>query len=239
MRFPRDIKLRNRIVAVVRKLQQLDSGAGNLALVRSNSLKELENELDATIFDLYELTPAERDMIRETCSLGLDLFYRHHKGEALRQVVQPTRTFGTLSDLPPAGDGLSAYLRIFLEIWNAELAPDGELAWRVLSPPSGAPLLAVSFTTRYRRDAPPVNSSDTDVQTWSKVLTHLQQDSLAHGGSSRIFVDTFYRYVGDREILFIKRNERRFWTRTAAREDAESALTHLMNVEDAASGGER
>jgi hypothetical protein len=45
--------------------------------------------------------------------------------------------------------------------------------------------------------------------------------------------------VTDREILFIKRNERRFWTSTAAREDAESALTHLMNVEDALSGEKR
>jgi hypothetical protein len=64
----------------------------------------------------------------------------------------------------------------------------------------------------------------------------LNQDSLVHAATSRIFVDTFFRYVSDREILFIKRNERRFWTRTAAREDAESALTHLMNLEDGAPG---
>jgi hypothetical protein len=108
----------------------------------------------------------------------------------------------------------------------------------VLSPPSGAPLLAVSFTTRYMQDASPAALSDTGAEAWSNVLAHLQQDSLVHGGSSRIFIDTFFRYVGDREILFIKRNERRFWTRTAAREDAESALAHLMNVEDVASGGQ-
>src|SRR3984893_11567404 len=49
--------------------------------------------------------------------------------------------------------------------------------------------------------------------------------------SSRIFIDTFFRHVGNQEILFIKRNEQRFWTRTAAREDAESTLTHLMHQE--------
>jgi hypothetical protein len=68
-------------------------------------------------------------------------------------------------------------------------------------------------------------------------LAHLHQHSLVHAGTSRIFIDTFFRHVSDREILFIKRNERRFWTRTAAREDAESALTHLMNLEDVIPGG--
>jgi hypothetical protein len=52
-----------------------------------------------------------------------------------------------------------------------------------------------------------------------------------------MFIDTFFRYVSDREILFIKRNERRFWTCTAAREDAESSLTHLMNLEEGVPGG--
>jgi hypothetical protein len=60
-----------------------------------------------------------------------------------------------------------------------------------------------------------------------------------HADSSRIFIDTFFRGVSECEILFIKRNERRFWTRTAAREDAESALTYLMNREDVAQDGKR
>jgi hypothetical protein len=59
---------------------------------------------------------------------------------------------------------------------------------------------------------------------------------LVPAGTSRIFIDTFFRYVSDREILFVKRNERRFWTRTAAREDAESAVTYLMNQEEGVPG---
>jgi len=206
---------------------------------RANELRRLENELDTAVFDLYELSSAERDAVREMCSVGLDVFYRHQHGDALREVVQPRRSVGTFSDLTGAEDGLSAYLRVFLEIWNAELALDGELAWRVLSPPSGAPLLAVSFVTRYKQDASPAALSDTNAEAWSNVLARLQEDSLVSGSSSRIFIDTFFRYIGDREILFVKRNERRFWTRTAAREDAESALAYLIDTEDDGSGGER
>ncbi len=248
IRLPRDVKLRNRIARIVKQLQQLTVPTAARDLLEqknarehrtcANDLRRLEDELDAAIFELYELSPAERDAIRETCSMGLDLFYRYHNGDALREVAQPSRSVGTFSDLPGTGDDLSAYLRIFLEIWNAELAPDAELAWRILSPPSGAPLLAVSFTTRYIQDASPAALSNTDAEAWSNVLTHLHQDSHVRGGSSRIFIDTFFRYVGDREILFIKRNERRFWTRTAAREDAESALAHLMNLKDVGSGGQ-
>jgi hypothetical protein len=58
----------------------------------------------------------------------------------------------------------------------------------------------------------------------------LQKNARTHLDSSRIFVDSFFRYVSETEILFIKRNEQRFWTRTAAREDAEAALTFLMNA---------
>jgi hypothetical protein len=70
-------------------------------------------------------------------------------------------------------------------------------------------------------------------------LAKLDQSSLMPANSSRLFVDSFVRYVSESEILFIKRNERRFWTSTAAREDAESALTYLINSADTARGGKR
>ena len=251
--FPKDGELRDRIVRVVSELRRLDMPPANMELFQgtaADDLSRLEAELNKAVFELYGLTDAERDLIREKCSIGLDLFYQHHRGKALHEVVQPPRDFGTLSDLPQSNEelsaplrafllpdtdeGLSAYLRTFLEAWNAELAPDGEFIWRVLSPPSHAPLLAVSFTTRYRNDQRLDESGEHDA--WPGVLADLQRHSVIPAGTSRIFIDNFFRHVGDHQILFIKRNERRFWTRTAAREDAESALTHLMNLEDGVPG---
>ena len=238
--FPKNIKLRNRIIRIVGELQQLDeqsaSDFGLFHKTTTGDLRNLEEKLNEAVFDLYELTAAERDLISDKCSIGLDLFYQYYKGEALREVIQPAQNFGTLSDLSQTQDGLSAYLRTFLDIWNAELAPDGEFAWRVLSPPSNAPLLAVCFSTRYKKGQRSVESTDHDPVAWSDILSDLQQHSLVPAGTSRIFIDTFFRYVSDREILFVKRNERRFWTRTAAREDAESALTYLMNQEEGVPG---
>ena len=234
IRFPADAGLRDRIVRVVKKLQNLDLDPDGLALggaVAHGRLPELERELDAAVFDLYQLNTAERDLVYEFCTIGLDLFYQSRSSAALGEVVRPDRSVGTLPDVSNANAGLAAYLRVFLESWKRELGADEELVWRVLSPPSRAPLLAVSFSI-YDKKAPVPNGGDQN--EWRKVLAKLDQASLVPAGGSRIFIDTFFRYVGDRELLFVKRNEQRFWSRTAAREDVASTLAYLMNQEDIA-----
>lgn len=235
--LPTDGELRNRIVRIVNDLQAIDVDRGALfGGPLPSKVADLEKQLEVAVFDLYGLTAAEGELIRDKCSTGLDLFYQHQKGTALRALPLPDQRSGTWSELPQSDDGLAPYLRSFLEIWNAELAPEGEFAWAVMSPPSNAPLLAVRFTTRYKNGQPAVPPTAQETASWSSVLADLRRHSIVPAGASRIFVDTFFRYISDREILFIKRNERRFWTRSAAREDAESALTHLMNLEAASSG---
>jgi hypothetical protein len=239
--FPRNAALRDRIMRIVEELQRLDLKPDGLALggiEAQQRLPTLERALDAAIFDLYELNSAERDLVTEMCQVGLELFYRNQKSDALREVVPPARGVGTYAEVSQAVDGLSAYLRTFLEIWNRELAPGGELVWRLASPPSGAPLVGVWFATHYR-NTPVQASSGNGAGVWRDLIAKLDQSSRLPANSSRIFIDTFFREVSEREILFIKRNERRFWTRTAAREDAESALTHLMNREDVPQDGMR
>ena len=232
IRFPENKRLRNRIVRVVKKLQNLDRDLAGLALgweMAHGRLPELEKELDAAVFDLYQLNTAERDLVHEFCSIGLNLFYRSRNSEAVREVHRPERSVGTLEDVSGAKVGLAAYLRVFLESWKRELDADGDLVWQVLSPPSRAPLLAVSFGI-YDKRVPLPDGEDRG--QWRDVLAKLEKVSLVPMGRSRIFVDTFFRHVGDQELLFVKRNEQRFWSRSAAREDVGSTLAFLMNQED-------
>lgn len=236
--FPQNTALRERIVEIVQELQSLELRPEGLELAGADALRrlpELERRLDDAVFDLYELTAAQRDLVQEMCTVGLDLFYRSQKSDALREVNRPEQNTGKLVDVCRSKDGLSAYLRVFLESWNAGLASGTELVWRLLSPPSRAPLLAVSFVS-HDKGLPLPESSEDETGAWSRILREIDRFSLVHANSSRIFIDTFFRYVSDHEILFIKRNEQRFWTRTAAREDAESALTYLLNLEPPVSG---
>jgi hypothetical protein len=234
--FPENAELRDRIVEIVTQLQALDIGSDNFPLGSVQALTQLpalEQQLDDAVFDLYKLSPGDRDLVREMCDMGFDLFYRKESSDALRAVVRPQQGAGNIASLAQADGGLSSYLRTFLKIWNAELDFDAEFHWHVLSPPSGAPLIAVSFAARYKND-PVLQLSWDEADAWREVLATLDRGSLNPIDRSRIYIDSFFRYVSDREILFIKRNERRFWGRTAAREDAESALTFLMNSQFAA-----
>ena len=234
--FPENAELRERIVRIVAQLQTLDIGPDNFPLGSAqalNQLPELERQLDDAVFDLYRLSPGERDLIREMCNMGLDLFYGKENSDALQKVDRPKQNAGTIANLAQADEGLPSYLRTFLKIWNVELDSDSEFHRHVLSPPSGAPLIAVSFTAHYKSDAV-LRLSNDEGQAWREVLATLDRVSVSPVERSRIFLDSFFRYVSDTEILFIKRNERRFWSRTAAREDAESALTFLMNSQSAA-----
>ncbi len=237
IRFPTDARLRDGIVRVVAELQSVIPHSRRLAGGEARGvvrIRELEREIDDLIYDLYGLTAAERDLVDELCTGGLDLFYRGKNSDAIDEVARPERGVGTLATVSNAKAGLPAYLRVFLESWRRELGADGELAWRVLSPPSRAPLLAVAFAMC---NGNTLATSEGDEEEWRRVLAKLERWARMPQGAARIYVDTFFRYVGDRELLFVKRNERRFWTRTAAREDAESALTYLMNQEHMSRGG--
>jgi hypothetical protein len=239
--FPAEGRLRDRIVQVVEELRNLDlypQGLVLAGLAAQRRLPQLERELDDAVFDLYALNGSERTLVREMCSLGLDFFYRNHESPAAKPLASLPRSWGTRADVAQADSGLNAYLEAFLQMWNSELEPDGELAWRVLSPPSGAPLLAVNFTTRFKRE-PVTAPSDTDTEGWANVLEKLEKDTRIPAGGSAIFIDTFFRVIGEREMLFVKRNEARFWTRTAAKEDAEAALVQLIHQEEAWSGKDK
>jgi hypothetical protein len=253
--FPEDQRLRDRIVGIVAELQKLseprpargrrtrtparstqmvlgisDDGRDDLAATQTRRA-ELECQLDEAFFDLYQLDPAERDVVREMCATGLDLFYRNHKSDAVKKVIRPDRTCGTLADIAQAESDLAAYLRIFLEGWNQQLGTEGEFAWRVLSPKSKAPLLALVFEARSSDDATgPFDTSDDEA--WEEVLKKLAKDALVPMGSSRIFIDTFFRVVTEHEILIVKRDERRFWTKGAAREDVEATMLRAIRAQE-------
>ena len=227
--FPTDLELRNRIVRLVDRLQNLAPAQRGLLFDGMTSEyhdDEITQELDTAIYDLYELGSADRDLIHELCSVGLDLFYRNQESDAVAEVIRPEFDIGTLSDVANSRDGLSAYLYTFLTCWKTEFDTEDDLIWQITSPPSRAPLLAISFAMGGKS---PIPTDGEEREGWSDVLARLEQSARTASGSPRVLVDTFFRYVGEQEVLFVKRNEQRFWTRSAAREDVESTIAFLLN----------
>jgi hypothetical protein len=63
------------------------------------------------------------------------------------------------------------------------------------------------------------------------VLNLLGKSSLQAYHARRVFIDGMVRVVTKTDIVLIKRNERRLWTRSAAREDAEATLHQIMRYQ--------
>lgn len=236
-------QVRNRIIAIVEKLQNIEEPSGD-ALAELDPIKrrkadagrqrieQLEEELDEAVFELYELNEADRDLVRDMCRYGLDFFYRRGKSIAVQPVRLPPKTRGVLSDLPiRCKEGLEGYLQVFVGQWNADLESEGELGWEVVDGPPGSGVLAVIFSTIGK-----INKNEFECErrsAWQDVLARLSRRALVPIGTKKtIYTDTFVRAVSEHEILIIKRNETRHWTRSIARDDADATLAQAMRLAD-------
>lgn len=234
VRFPTDLVLRHKLVRIVDELRREGTLGGPLFTPQSS---HLEQALDEAVFDLYELTTTERDQIRDLCRVGLELLYNPVHGAATQPVLLDMKHLqGVVADLPSLPSlsvGLTNYLGAFLDIWNRELEPDGEFAWRVIRPPYH-PMLAVVFTTQ-EKGITPSSLLLNDQAAWEQLLARC--DAVRPRPiSRRVYIEGLIRVVTDTEIIIIKRNEQRLWTRSAAREDAEASLVQALNLQSFSRG---
>jgi hypothetical protein len=226
--FPRETKLRTRIVGIVNQLREPK------VLFDEPRIAQFEATLDDAIFDLYELNEADRDLVRDMCNYGLDFFYARSSSHAVSPVELPTILHGLACDLPRERvDGLTGYLQVFLRHWNADLAPDGELAWEIIPGPGSAPVMAALFCTVANGERPEPAMARGCGWIWDDLLQRIGEKGLVPAEAKRtIYTDTFVRAVSDHEILIIKRNEARFWIRGAALADADATVAQAMSLAD-------
>jgi len=227
IRLPTNDNLKDRIISIVDSLRNRDDEL----LESHNEIATLEKQLDKAVFELYELGEAEQDLVLDMCETGLEFFHQANNSEAT-QCLNITAKQGLMQDLPQNRDqeqGLQGYLYAFLDAWNAELEPEGEFNWTVINLPNN-PMLAVIFSTQNKGE-PLRLLPDTTQADWDAVLKRCGA-ALKYPVSRNIYIEGMVRSVSDTEIIIIKRNERRLWTRTAAREDAEATLAQAIRLQE-------
>jgi hypothetical protein len=246
--FPKDQGIREKVIDIVEQLQNCNPIKYSIEHPEETTpekieaqLTELEYQLDEAIFDVYDLTIAERDLIRDMCDVGIEFYYNHINSKAVKPVESyPQQNQGLLNDINKnrqTQKGLEGYLQAFLDIWNRELEPDGEFSWQIIRPQFQGlenPMLAVIFSTQEYGEKPqPVSQSDQ--KQWIGIIAQLARQEnglLVPYNSHQIYLDGLVRSVSDTEIIIIKRNERRFWTRSMAREDAEATMLQIINLQE-------
>jgi type I restriction-modification system DNA methylase subunit len=204
----------------------------------SEDIVSLENRLDEAIFNLYSLRKSERDLIRDMCDLGIEFFYNEIESNAVKPIATGIfqQKFGLLKTISDETNSslpemLKDYLTIFLNSWNRELSPDGELNWRIIIPDQSLTMLCLVFSTQEMGVSPQPSNENQDA--WKMVLNVLDDALLVPYKSNQIYIDHMVRAVTDTDIIIIKRNERRLWTRSMAREDIEATLLQTINLQEA------
>jgi type I restriction-modification system DNA methylase subunit len=237
IRLPEDTRIRGEIVNIVNQLQSWQDDSTNVdnTEIIGGSVAQLERQLDNIVFDLYGLGEPDRDLIRDMCQYGLDFFYNHSKSIAASRLGHsPKNHQGFARDIPVEREqqlGIEGYLHAFLQTWNRELEPDGEFSWRIIRP-DDVPMIAVVFTTQEPNTVLDEEQSES-ISEWNEVLAQCSE-ALLLPVEHRIYIDGMVRVVTDSDIIIIKRDEQRLWTRTAAREDAEATLLQAVLLQNEA-----
>ena len=95
-------------------------------------------------------------------------------------------------------------------------------------------MLCVVFSTQEVGHIPQFPDNDEDA--WVTVLSELNDALLVPYKSNRVYIDGIVRAVTDTDIIIIKRNEKRLWTKSMAREDLEATLLQAINLQESKQG---
>jgi len=75
------------------------------------------------------------------------------------------------------------------------------------------------------------------MNSWHYLLEQIGKSLPQPLGTSQIIIDGVAHVVSNDAVIVIKRNEKRFWTRSLAREDADATLCKRMVESKTEDGG--
>jgi hypothetical protein len=209
-----------KVIAIVDKLRGYQPQKRDILHPAGVSEREIEEkrrkweaELDEAIFTLYGLHEEQRDLIRDCCEVTLPFFYK------------PFNSIGTMLAVDD-GDltWIEKYVHIFCRRWNAYLGDDEEMRAEIHVGAHGN-MIAVEFFPADRDDPWELSPK---VDSWGHILEEIGNTLSKPMATSQIVLDGLAHVVSKNGIIIIKRNEKRFWTRSLAREDADATLCKRM-----------
>lgn len=221
------------VVGAVDALRSEDAEASSLFLDDQHGAdrrSSIMSGLDRAVYELFQLTSAQRDLIEDFHAAQDDFASQRRRplADAGRVRIDDLTT-GTARSLPSADGGrgaLAPYLRTFVSAWNRELGTQGEMAWEVHRA-DRPPILCVVFRTQTPGAGIPSEESSDE---WAEVLAGLEA-AVERPVGHDLFIEGVVRAVTETEIVIAKRDERRLWTASAAREDVEATMLRVISLQ--------
>lgn len=171
----------------------------------SQEIKSLEAQLDQAVFDLYQLTQFERQLIEDRCRFDIDFFYNKEKGLASQATDDKF---------------LTKYTESFKGYWSKSLESSEYFESQVLHSEDQS-MVGVFFHLRSKQDK---TVFDDQTKPTLGGFEKLLKSEL----SSKIYTDGLLRRVSEETIFIVKRNLKGHWTQTEALVDAEATLLQAM-----------
>ena len=186
--------------------------------------RESEAQLDEAVYELYALDDEQKDLIRDCCEVTLPFFYK------------PFDSVGAMKAVEDNDDSwIKSYVNIFSRRWNTYLDDAEEMRAEVHIGAHGN-VVAVEF---YPSDKGDLWDLKPKYDSWGYVLEEIGNSLPQPIGTSQILIDGVVHAVSESGVIIIKRNEKRFWTRSLAREDADITLCKRMADTSRAKGRNR
>ena len=130
--------------------------------------------------------------------------------------------------MPAIENGDTSWIQNYAEIFTRRWKPysdDDEVMRADVHVGASGNMLAFEFYPADISDAWNLTPKD---KSWDHILEEIGKALPKPMGTSQILLDGVVHAISDDAIIIIKRNEKRFWTRSLAREDADSTLCKRM-----------
>jgi len=209
-------KTATHIISLVRKLREYKPEIKDLIHPEGVPKEKIErqrkiweNELDKAVFEMYELTEQQKELINDFNNVTLPFFYDPHNSIGVKSVVTDNDT-----------EWIKDYAVRFSECWQPYLNPDETLRADLCIALSDN-VIALEF---YIADFGDEWELTPKNKLWDKLLSDIAEFSTHPLGTSEILINGIVHSITNDTIIIIKRNEKRFWTKSIAYEDAESTL---------------
>jgi methylase of polypeptide subunit release factors len=209
----------DQIVALLQKRDVLDEAK------RQHDIWQREEAIAELVFDIYDLTSTERQLVQDTLDYGIEFFYWSK---------QKQRKFGGIKAVQHPDTGmLKAYADTFIETVTALLRYQGQTL-NALVYQDGTPLSVIGFELVSLTDAKETQIVESK-NALREILRHLDQ-MLLERRTQALYMRRHVRIYAGTWLYLVRPSKRRFWTRSQARVDADSIVVEWLSCQQQIQG---
>lgn len=177
---------------------------------KTNGIPNIEKEINEQIFNLLNVDDRQKSLINDTITYNLDLLENKEKSKALCPILKEQTT--------EYGATISAELNEFLD--GQDLFANTTV-FESINRNSPLMMIKLSFAKKQKEVIKSKEFIDDELK---KIDQHLWEEK-----SSNIYFRKKLNYKKGDDIYIIRPNQRRFWSKSMAIEDASELILEILN----------